>query len=216
MIGFLGRLHALMRVIKLSGAPAARTPPLVARRRRLVAAARQRPPEKAQSTCSISPATTITEVALAVSKLSEDMVARFSTMESRLSTIERQFGRMVLRMDRLEKTTAFRTRLEEEEKNHNFSLQQIKNTHAQKMAEISQKVRIEKQRLDAEARRYEVEMDEKVSVAESARKVKVENAKGVMEVGVTKAKGMIEVAQYQGKARRRGGGKISETLLRSQ
>ena len=118
--------------------------------------------------------------------------------------------------ERLEKTTAFRTRLEEEEKNHNFSLQQIKNTHAQKMAEISQKVRIEKQRLDAEARRYEVEMDEKVSVAESARKVKVENAKGVMEVGVTKAKGMIEVAQYQGKARRRGVGEVIETLLHRQ
>ena len=131
--------------------------------------------------------------------------------------------------ERLEKTTAFRTRLEEEEKNHNFSLQQIKNTHAQKyacsrlcynllsievifwsnaarlfgyfdrMAEIKQKVRIDSQRLDAEAKRYEVEMDENVSVAESARKVKVENSKGQMEVAVTKAKGMIEVAHYQGK-----------------
>ena len=111
--------------------------------------------------------------------------------------------------DRLEKTTSFRTRLEEEEKNHNFALQQLSNSHAQKMAEIKQKVNIEKQRLSAEQNRFEVEMDEKVAIAESERKVKCENAKGQVEVQHTKAKGLVEVATYQGRA-------DSDSVVKSQ
>lgn len=101
--------------------------------------------------------------------------------------------------ERLEKTTAFRTRLEEEEKTHNFAMQQIKNTHLQKMAEIKQSVNIESQRINAEATRYEIEMDEKMSVAESDRKVQTENANADMVVKITKCNGDVKVAQYQGR-----------------
>ena len=42
--------------------------------------------------------------------------------------------------ERLEKTTAFATRIAEEEKNHNYAVQQLTNVHAQSMAAIKQKV----------------------------------------------------------------------------
>ena len=73
-------------------------------------------------------------------------------------------------------------RLEEEQKNHAFSLQQLLNTHAQKLASINQNVNIERAKLDAEATRYEIEMDEQTSKAESDRRVKTENARGRMQV----------------------------------
>jgi len=101
---------------------------------------------------------------------------------------------------RLEKTTAFSTRLGESEKNHKFSLQQQKNDHMQQMAAITQTVSIERQRIAAEAARYEINQDEAMSVSQSARKVTLEEAKTEMEVAVTKAKGKVEVAQYEGRA----------------
>lgn len=101
---------------------------------------------------------------------------------------------------RLEKTTSFATRIQEQEKNHSFSLQQLKNTHIQKMAAISQDVTIQRQKIAAESSRYEVSQDEAMSVALSDRKVRTEHARGEKDVAVTKAKGAVEVAQYEGRA----------------
>jgi uncharacterized membrane protein YqiK len=101
---------------------------------------------------------------------------------------------------RLEKTTSFATRILEQEKNHNFSLQQLKNTHIQKMAAVSQDVTIQRQRIAAESSRYEISQDEAMSVALSDRKVRTERAMGEKDVAVTKAKGAVEVAQYDGRA----------------
>lgn len=101
---------------------------------------------------------------------------------------------------RLEKTTAFATRLAESEKNQKFALQQQKNDHMQQMAAIEQTVSIERQRIAAEAARYEINQDEAMSVAQSARKVQLEEARGRMDVAVTKAKGKVEVAQFEGRA----------------
>ena len=102
--------------------------------------------------------------------------------------------------NRLEKTTAFGTRISEQEKNHRFAVQQITNEHTQKMAAIDQSVSLDKQRIVAETSRYEIEQDEKMSVAQSDRKVRMETAKGAMDVAVTKARGAVEVAQYEGRA----------------
>mmetsp|Transcript_15949 Transcript_15949/g.37016 ORF Transcript_15949/g.37016 Transcript_15949/m.37016 type:complete len:421 (-) Transcript_15949:28-1290(-) len=102
--------------------------------------------------------------------------------------------------ERLEKTTAFATRIAEEEKNHNYAVQQLTNVHAQSMAAIKQKVNIETQQLEAERARYEVSQDEKMAVAKSDRQVRSENAKGILGVAVTKARGEVEVAQYEGRA----------------
>jgi hypothetical protein len=68
------------------------------------------------------------------------------------------------------------------------------------MAAITQKVAIERQRIAAEAARYEINQDEAMSVSQSARKVTLEESKTQMEVAVTKAKGKVEVAQYEGRA----------------
>lgn len=101
---------------------------------------------------------------------------------------------------RLEKTTAFATRMAEAEKNQNFALQQLKNDHLQRMAAIEQNTQIEKQKIAAEAARYDISQDEKTSVAQSDRKVRVDQAKGQMDVAVTKARGAVEVAEYEGRA----------------
>jgi len=101
---------------------------------------------------------------------------------------------------RLEKTTSFKTRIAEEERNHNYVLQQLNNTHVQAIATVEQNTNIEQQRIQAEVARYEVNQDEKMAVAHSDRAVRMENAKGLLRVEVTKAKGEIEVAQFEGRA----------------
>jgi len=100
---------------------------------------------------------------------------------------------------RLESTTAFKTRINEEKKNHEHKLQQLDNSHEQKNAEIRQKFQIKIQQLTAEADRYEVNMDEKMAAASSQRIVASEGAMGAREVAVTKAKGEIEVARFEGR-----------------
>jgi hypothetical protein len=101
---------------------------------------------------------------------------------------------------RLEKTTAFATRIAESMKNQNYKLQQLKNDHLQQMAAIVQNTAIERQRIAAESAKYEIQQDEATNLAVSDRNVRVEKAKGAMEVAVTKAKGEVEVAQYEGRA----------------
>lgn len=101
---------------------------------------------------------------------------------------------------RLEKTTSFQTRMLEAEKNHHFQLQQYKNNHLQRMSSIEQETSIARQRIVAEAARYEVEQDEAMNQAASSRTVLMETAKGERDVAVTKAQGALEVAQYEGRA----------------
>ena len=90
---------------------------------------------------------------------------------------------------RLERTTGFKTRLQEEHKNHEHVLQQIDNSSAQIAAEIKQKFTIDGSRLRATAERYEIEMDENKANAKSDRNVQMENAKGQMEVALLKCRG---------------------------
>lgn len=103
---------------------------------------------------------------------------------------------------RLESTTAFKTRITEEQKNHEHRLQQLDNTHEQRLAEIKQKYDIEIQQLGAEVDRYEVAMDEQMNMATSSRKVQLEQTLGEREVSITKAKGEIAVAGYDGRAKK--------------
>jgi regulator of protease activity HflC (stomatin/prohibitin superfamily) len=103
---------------------------------------------------------------------------------------------------RLEATTAFKTRITEESKNHEHHLQQLGNDHEQKMAEIGQKYSIELQQLNAEVDRYKVNLEERLCTAKSQRKVEIEKALGAREVAVTKAKGEIEVAKFDGRSRK--------------
>lgn len=103
---------------------------------------------------------------------------------------------------RLEATTAFKTRIKEEEKNHEHRLQQLANDQEQKMAGIHQKYSIKQQQLRAEFDRYEVNLEERMAQAESARKVQMESTYGRREVDVTKAKGQLATAAYEGRAKK--------------
>jgi regulator of protease activity HflC (stomatin/prohibitin superfamily) len=102
--------------------------------------------------------------------------------------------------ERLEKTTAFKTRIEEDEKLHEHNVMKLDNQHEQKKAEIRQKYAIEKQRLDAATDQYEVTMDEKMAIAASKRAVEEQNAHSAVEVAVTQRRGEIEVAAFKGRA----------------
>ena len=102
--------------------------------------------------------------------------------------------------ERLEKTTAFQTRLKEEAKNHEYTLLQLTNVSEQGLADSAQTFTLQKHKLDAQAGQYEVTMDEAMNAAQSERKVLTENARAEREVAVTKANGEIEVAQYNGRA----------------
>lgn len=101
---------------------------------------------------------------------------------------------------RLESTTAFKTKITEEQKNHEHRVQQLSNANEQKVAEIAQEFNIIKQQLTAEADRYEVALQEQLAMAESERKVSVEKTLGEREVSVTKSKGQIDVAVFEGRA----------------
>ena len=142
-----------------------------------------------------------------------DLRSEFSTeMMNTLSTKLSNFGVKVMNVkvtdvqqprelqERLERTTAFKTRLKEEAKNHEYAIQQLENTAEQRMAEITQQFRLEKHKNNASKDQYEINMDEAMNQARSERNVAVENAKGRMEIEVTKAKGEIEVAEYQGRS----------------
>lgn len=100
---------------------------------------------------------------------------------------------------RLGQTTAFKTRIIEESKKHDYNLQQLNNEHDQKMKELQQQYDLEQRGLTAQLERYTIEMDEKMAMAASERTVILEKATGEMEVAVTEAKGDIEVAVYTGR-----------------
>jgi len=101
---------------------------------------------------------------------------------------------------RLESTTAFKARIIEEQKNHEHRLQQLENAHEQKKAEITQKFAIEIQQLRAEIDRFDVEMEEKMSIALSHRKVVTDETLGERDVAKTKAEGELRVAEYEGRS----------------
>ena len=103
---------------------------------------------------------------------------------------------------RLESTTAFKTKITEEQKNHEHSMQQLANANEQKLAEINQKFNIQKTQFKAEYDRYEVSLQEEMSKAETERKVKLEEALGQREVAMTKAKGAIDVAIFDGRSKK--------------
>mmetsp|Transcript_4025 Transcript_4025/g.5270 ORF Transcript_4025/g.5270 Transcript_4025/m.5270 type:complete len:343 (+) Transcript_4025:3-1031(+) len=102
--------------------------------------------------------------------------------------------------DRLEKTTAFRTKITEEQKNHEHALYQLTNSSEQQFAEIEQSFKIKNAQLSAQAERYEIEMDEKIAAAISDRTVQLEKARGAKQVALVNAKGEIAVAEYEGRA----------------
>lgn len=100
---------------------------------------------------------------------------------------------------RLGQTTAFKTKIVEERKTHDYNLQQLNNEHDQKMKDVEQEFLLEEKQLLAKLERYTIEMDEKMAVAASDRNVTLEKAQGSKEVAVTEAKGDIEVAVYTGR-----------------
>ena len=61
--------------------------------------------------------------------------------------------------ERLEKTTAFQTRLKEEAKNHEYTLLQLTNVSEQGLADSAQTFTLQKHKLDAQRGQYEVTMD---------------------------------------------------------
>jgi len=100
---------------------------------------------------------------------------------------------------RLGQTTAFKTKIVEERKTHDYKMQQLNNEHAQKMKDVEQEYLLEERQLLAQLERYTIEMDEKMAVAASERTVALEKAAGEKEVAITEAKGDIEVAVYTGR-----------------
>mmetsp|Transcript_20841 Transcript_20841/g.48365 ORF Transcript_20841/g.48365 Transcript_20841/m.48365 type:complete len:449 (-) Transcript_20841:145-1491(-) len=100
---------------------------------------------------------------------------------------------------RLGQTTAFKTKIVEERKTHDYNLQQLNNEHAQKMKDVEQMFLLEEKTLKAQLERYTIEMDEKMAIAASERTVALEKAVGQKEVAITEAKGDIEVAVYTGR-----------------
>lgn len=127
----------------------------------------------------------------------QSKVAAFGVNISNVKITDVQLPREL--QDRLEATTAFKTRVAEEAKTHENNKLGITNTHEQRLAEVSQSFSIQAQRLRAEIERYDIKMDESMAVAQSTRNVKIENARGDMEVAVTKARGEVEVASFTGR-----------------
>lgn len=101
---------------------------------------------------------------------------------------------------RLESTTAFRTRIAEQQKEAAFKEQQMENEQEQQQAAWKQFETIETQKVVAESTRYEIDMDSKMAMAESKRKQESGKANGEYEVAVTKARGKIEVATFEGRS----------------
>ena len=66
---------------------------------------------------------------------------------------------------RLGQTTAFKTKIVEERKTHDYNLQQLNNEHAQKMKDVEQQFLLEERSLLAQLDRYKIGMDEKMAIA---------------------------------------------------
>ena len=101
---------------------------------------------------------------------------------------------------RLEKTTSFKTRIEEDAKEHQHNVLKLENAHALKTAEIVQQYAIQKQQIEAQALQYQIKMDERTAQCESERNVQCQQAHSATEVAVARARGEIGVAEHDGRA----------------
>ncbi|CAN0114387.1 unnamed protein product [Ascophyllum nodosum] len=90
---------------------------------------------------------------------------------------------------RLERTTAYKTKIEEHEKAHENRLTVIRDTAEQEMTTLRQTNLRRLQELNAEIQRFEIEMREMEEVARGKAKVDETNAQSAAEVEITRARG---------------------------
>lgn len=101
--------------------------------------------------------------------------------------------------ERLESTTAFKTRLTGEAKNHEHVLQTIENGAAQRRQNIEQTFVLEKRSLRAESDRADTEQQEKLAVAKSDRATRSTKALEEQDLVLTRARSDLEVAEFTGR-----------------
>eukprot|EP00640_Fibrocapsa_japonica_P004179 CAMPEP_0113942274 /NCGR_PEP_ID=MMETSP1339-20121228/8014_1 /TAXON_ID=94617 /ORGANISM="Fibrocapsa japonica" /LENGTH=224 /DNA_ID=CAMNT_0000946669 /DNA_START=1 /DNA_END=678 /DNA_ORIENTATION=+ /assembly_acc=CAM_ASM_000762 len=96
---------------------------------------------------------------------------------------------------RLERTTAFRTQLEEAEKSHENKLIVLRDNATQEL-EVIRKTNARKlQELNAEIQRHHVEVEEMLEAAKGKAQVEETNVRSQQEVELTQARGDVEVAK---------------------
>ncbi|CAM9611177.1 unnamed protein product, partial [Heterosigma akashiwo] len=99
---------------------------------------------------------------------------------------------------RLERTTAFRTKMEEAEKQHENKIVVQRDAATQELEVIRKTNARRLQELNAEIKRYEIELAEMLEATRGKAKVDETNARSKAEVMVTKAAGDKEVAKVNG------------------
>eukprot|EP00904_Undaria_pinnatifida_P009746 jgi/Undpi1/5901/HiC_scaffold_2.g01175.m1 len=96
---------------------------------------------------------------------------------------------------RLERTTAYKTKIEEHEKAHENRLTVIKDNAEQEMTTLRQTNLRRLQELNAEIQRFEIEMREMEELARGKANVDETNARAEAEVRITRARGSEEAAK---------------------
>ncbi|CAM9895390.1 unnamed protein product [Ectocarpus sp. 12 AP-2014] len=97
--------------------------------------------------------------------------------------------------ERLERTTAYKTKIEEHEKAHENRLTVIRDTALQEMTTLRQTNLRRLQELNAEIQRFEIEMREMEELARGKAIVNETNARSKAEVEITRARGSEEAAK---------------------
>ncbi len=96
---------------------------------------------------------------------------------------------------RLERTTAYKTKIEEHEKAHENRLTVIRDTALQEMTTLRQTNLRRLQEVNAEIQRFEIEMREMEELARGKANVNETNARSKAEVEITRARGSEEAAK---------------------
>uniref|UniRef100_A0A7S2V726 Band 7 domain-containing protein n=1 Tax=Fibrocapsa japonica TaxID=94617 RepID=A0A7S2V726_9STRA len=100
--------------------------------------------------------------------------------------------------ERLERTTAFRTKMEEAEKSHENRLVVLTDTATQELEVIKKTNARKLQELNAEIRRHQIEVTEMMEAARGRAQVNEVEAKSRSEVAIMQAQGDVEVAKVNG------------------
>jgi len=96
---------------------------------------------------------------------------------------------------RLESTTAYKTKLEEQEKAHENKVRELNGTAAQKLETIKEANARKIQELKAEINRYEIEIKKMEEEAKGQAKVDETNARSAAELAITKARADANLAK---------------------
>lgn len=100
--------------------------------------------------------------------------------------------------DRLERTTAFKTKIEEQEKTHENRVRVLNDDAEQKLTAILKGNSRKIQEIEAEIQRFEIERAEMEDAARGRAQVQEVNALSRQEVEVTRARGEVEVSRTRG------------------